>query len=421
MPIFSTSYFDNAVMNPVYGPAGYGLFQLNDMGASRSYVPCIAQNYNVTSDYRNWTINIRNDVHFQDGENLTVNDVNFTLRTYMTPAISSPLYPLFVKVFGSNESIVVANSSAIKINLLQPYAYVMDLLSVPILPRHILANITYDKWKSSPFNTGMSSSPATLYRLSNGTQVELKGPVGAGPYRYIGYDSATKIYHLQKFSNYFNKTALEARGLFQIPDYYVKVINSAQLALQQLLSGRVHVIDMQYHVELLSSLNVNAVSPEKIVTFPSLNVQELGFNMRNPIFGTGLQTPVGLNNSSNAAEAARHVRKAISYAIPRLEIVQQLLQGYGLPGKTSVFCPLSEGYDPTTPSYGYYNMTQAAQELVSAGYQPSPLMSSLWDAYGTLIILIITAIILVTTAVILRRTGWISRMRKQGIQEKMLK
>jgi ABC-type transport system substrate-binding protein len=267
----------------------------------------------------------------------------------------------------------------------------------------------------------MSSSPATLYRLSNGTQVELKGPVGAGPYRYIGYDSATKIYHLQKFSNYFNKTALEARGLFQIPDYYVKVINSAQLALQQLLSGRVHVIDMQYHVELLSSLNVNAVSPEKIVTFPSLNVQELGFNMRNPIFGTGLQTPVGLNNSSNAAEAARHVRKAISYAIPRLEIVQQLLQGYGLPGKTSVFCPLSEGYDPTTPSYGYYNMTQAAQELVSAGYQPSPLMSSLWDAYGTLIILIIAAIILVTTAVILRRTGWISRMRKQGIQEKMLK
>jgi ABC-type transport system substrate-binding protein len=389
------------------------------MGPLRGYVPCIAQNYNVSSDYRNWTINIRNDVHFQDGENLTVYDVNFTLRAYMTPAISSPLYPLFVKVFGSNESIVVADSSAIKINLPQPYAYVMDLLSVPILPRHILANISYNNWKSSPFNTGMPSSPPTLYWLSNGTQVELKGPVGAGPYRYVGYDSATQTYHLQRFSNYFNKTSLEASGLFQIPDYYVKVINRGDLALQQLLSGQVHVIDMQYHVELLSTLN--AVSPEKIVTFPFLNVQELGFNMRNPIFGTGLQTPVGLNNSSNAAEAARHVRKAISYTIPRLEIVQQLLQGYGSPGKTTVFCPLSESYDPTTPSYGYYNMTQAAQELILAGYQPSPLVPSLLDAYGTLIILIIAAIILVTTAVILRRTGWISRLRKQGIQEKRLK
>jgi ABC-type transport system substrate-binding protein len=182
----------------------------------------------------------------------------------------------------------------------------------------------------------------------------------------------------------------------------------------------VDVVDMQYHLELYSSLS-SSVPSNEIVTFDSLEVQELGFNMRNPIFGTGLSTPVGMSNSSNAAEAAADVRKAISYAIPRLDIVQQLLHGYGSPGKTSVFCPLSEGYDPSTPPYGYYNMTQAAQELVLAGYQPSPLVPSFWDEYGTIVIVVIVAVVIVATLMILRKTGWMSKLRKQGIQEKSLK
>jgi ABC-type transport system substrate-binding protein len=419
MPIFSTSYFDDAVMNPIYGPAGYGLFQLNNMGASRSYVPCMAQSYVASSDYRNFTITMRSGVRFQDGENLTAYDVNFTLRAYMTPEVGSPMYPLFVNVFGSNDSIEVMNSSTIEIHLPRPYAYIMDLLSVPILPEHILANIAYDKWKTSPFNTGVPSSPPTLYSLSNGTQVALNGPVGAGPYRYIGYDSATQTYHLQKFGDYFNATSLEAAGLFEIPNYYVKVISQGQSALQQFLSGQVHIVDMQYHIELTNS-SASPLPNKNVVTSGSLNVQELGFNMRHPIFGTGIDTPVGMANSSKAADAARDVREAISLAIPRLDI-EKLLQGYCVPGKTLVFCPLTEGYDPSTPPYGYFNMTQAAKELVLAGYQPSPLQPSIWDAYGTVIVVIIVAVILLTTAIILRRTRWISRLRKPDIEERQLK
>jgi ABC-type transport system substrate-binding protein len=163
------------------------------------------------------------------------------------------------------------------------------------------------------------------------------------------------------------------------------------------------------------------VTPNEIVTFDSLEVQELGFNMQNPILGTGLGTPLGMSNPSEAANASRDVREAISYAIPRLEIVQQLLNGYGVPGKTSVFCPLSEGYDPTPPPYGYYNMTQATLDLELAGYQPSSLVPSFWDAYGTFVIIIIVAVALVITVLILRKTGWMSRLRKQGAPEKSLK
>jgi ABC-type transport system substrate-binding protein len=422
MPIFSESYFDKAVMNPVYGPAGFGLFQLSET-TPRRYLPCIADNWTVSPDYRNWTIHIRSNVTFHDDVQLTGDDVNFTLRAYMSPALGSPLYPLFVSAFGSNSSIYFVNASTVKILLPRPYAYAMDLLSVPILPAHILKYINYTKWRTSPLNTGIPSS----VQLLNGTQINLTGPVGAGPYRYIGYDSATKTYHLQKFGTYFNRTTLETRGLFQINDYYVKVINSGQTALQQLANGGVHVLDMQYHFELLaySYLGENLTSfihkcGGNLATFNSFEVQELAFNMRHPVFGTGLDTPVGKTSPSSAATAAKHVRKAISYAIPRLTVVQQLLQGYGLPGRTSVFCPPSEGYDQTVPFYEF-NMTQAAQELRLAGYEPAPLVAGFWESYGVLVIIVVVAILVVVTLVVLRRTGWASKLRKPGIAEKRIK
>ncbi len=424
MPIFSESYFDAAVMNPIYGPAGFGLFQLSNMTLSRTYVPCIATENPTSPDGKNWTIKVRSDVTFHDGANLTAQDVVFTLQAYMTPALDPPLYHLFADVFGSNASISVgADNYTVEIHLPKPYAYIMDLLSVPILPKHILQYIDYTKWRTSPLNTGIPSN----VQLLNGTQIYLTGPVGAGPYKYIGYDDATKTYHLQKFDNYFNRTALENRGLFQIKDYYVKVINSGQTALQQLENGAVHVLDMQYHFELLaySYLGENLTSfihkyGGNLATFSSFEVQELGFNMQHQIFGTGLGTPVGMANITKAADAAKHVRKAISYAIPRLIIVQQLLQGYGLPGRTSVFCPLSEGYNQTVP-FHEFNMTQAAQELRLAGYEPAPLVAGFWESYGVPIIIVVVAVLVVVTLVILRRTGWASKLRKPGIAEKRIK
>jgi ABC-type transport system substrate-binding protein len=184
---------------------------------------------------------------------------------------------------------------------------------------------------------------------------------------------------------------------------------------------------MQYHFELLaySYLGENLTSfihkcGGNLATFNSFEVQELAFNMRHPVFGTGLDTPVGKTSPSSAATAAKHVRKAISYAIPRLTVVQQLLQGYGLPGRTSVFCPPSEGYDQTVPFYEF-NMTQAAQELRLAGYEPAPLVAGFWESYGVLVIIVVVAILVVVTLVVLRRTGWASKLRKPGIAEKRIK
>ncbi|WXG44727.1 MAG: ABC transporter substrate-binding protein [Promethearchaeati archaeon SRVP18_Atabeyarchaeia-1] len=418
MPLFSSSYYDAAVMNPIFGPAGFGLFQLKDMLSTREYVPCMAQSFNASvSDPRNLTIVVRNDVRFQDGVKLTAKDVNFTLHAYMAPVLGSPLYPLFRSVFGSNSSVYIGpDNYTLEVRLPKPYAYIMDLLSLPVLPEHVLgnsSNLPYDKWRASPFNTGKPSTTPTYYWI-NGTRVELKGPIGAGPYKYSSYNETTRTYYLQKFSNYFNASALEMKGLFNASSYQVKVIDTGLGALQALQSGAVNILDMQYHLELLGSYLNDYIGSGVLVTFKSLSVQEMGFNMQHPILGTGIGTPVGATNATNAADAARHVRKAIALAIPRDQIIQQQLYGYGSPGRTSAFCPLSEGYDPSITSYAL-NLTKAADELRAAGYQPSPLTSGFLESYGTAILLIGVAVVIVVSIIVIKKTSLVSKLRKQTV------
>jgi ABC-type transport system substrate-binding protein len=412
IPLFSNSYFDSAVMNPIYGPAGYGLFQLSDIGGTKSYVPCIAKNWTVSSDYRNWTINLKNSVSFQDGVQLTGADVVFTLRSYMTPELDSPLYPLFADIFGSNSSVSLgANNLNVTIHLAKSYAYITDLLSVPILPEHILAYIPYSDWRTSPLNTGMPSN----VKLLNGTEVHLTGPVGAGPYSYVDFNATTHTYHLEKFSSYFNRTELESNGLFHVQDYYVKIVATGYNVTAQFYHGLVDVIDPEYHLDLLGSYFKSYVPLGKVANISSLSVQELGFNMRHPVLGTGMDTPVGIANSSNAAEAARHVRKAIAYAIPRQSIITDLLAGHGLPSRTSVFCPLNEGYNNSISFYEY-NLTKAENELRLAGYEPASIIPSFFESYGASILAVTIAAIAVIALFGLWKTKRIFKSQKPAMK-----
>jgi ABC-type transport system substrate-binding protein len=86
----------------------------------------------------------------------------------------------------------------------------------------------------------------------------------------------------------------------------------------------------------------------------------MAFNMRHPVWGTGTGTPVG------TAEAARHLRLAVDYAIPRQLIIDNLLDGYGTPGVTPCL-PTQLYYNASVPVRPY-DLVKSKQELALAGY-----------------------------------------------------
>jgi ABC-type transport system substrate-binding protein len=96
----------------------------------------------------------------------------------------------------------------------------------------------------------------------------------------------------------------------------------------------------------------------------------MGFNMNNTIFGTGVDTPTGKANPSQAAAAALDIRKAISHMIPRDLIISELQNGNAYPLASFLGPGWGVWHDPTlTPDS--YDLNEAASLLLKAGYAVS--------------------------------------------------
>jgi hypothetical protein len=198
------------------------------------------------------------------------------------------------------------------------------------------------------------------------------GPFGSGPYMYSGYDEQNLVHHLVKFNDYFRRAALESEGFYQIQDYYVQYIPGLTAAVAALRYGNVQVLDSQYHLE--TSLGVLDPAWSSYVAYQAFDVQELGFNMMNPIWGTGLGTPLGQAHPELAAEAAKHVRRAFEYLVPKDLIIKNITGGQASYGITTPITPITGLNDNIVPRNETIENARllAMQELREAGYNFLP-------------------------------------------------
>jgi ABC-type transport system substrate-binding protein len=250
----------------------------------------------------------------------------------------------------------------------KPYGYLdpylLTYLSVCMIPKHIFELIPPADWTTSPFNTGVGSIDV------GGTTYT--GPVGTGPYKWVSYDTVNQIVQLEKNDQYWNKTALEAAGLFVVEDYYIRFIVDKTSALAALKNEEVDMLDPQYQMQI----DVPTIDSAwgRVLSQVATGTQEIGYNNQHPIWGTGEDTPLGQANASRAEEAARYVRIAFDYAVPRQLIIKNLLAGFGEPA-AGYWAPTYE-YHNSSITARPYDLTKAAEYLEMAGYtvpaQPTP-------------------------------------------------
>lgn len=190
------------------------------------------------------------------------------------------------------------------------------------------------------------------------------GPIGTGPYVYMGTDSETGAVRLVRNENYWNKTALQSSGAFGGQEFNLQYINGGHAALEALSAGIVSIISPFYRIG-----DVDAVKKLGFgyVTKYVGEVAHLELNMQHPVFGTGIDTPLGQIDASKASEAARYVRQALSHLVPRQEIVDTVYAGEVTQAVMSGISPLAIGYDTSLEPYSH-NVTLAKQLLAQAGY-----------------------------------------------------
>jgi ABC-type transport system substrate-binding protein len=316
----------------------------------------------------------------------------------MSDDLASPVGAFVKEILGGPDNIKIIDEYTVEFDLPKPYAYFVSSIMARtgygmMIPWHVLKDIPLSEWKTHAFNTASGSYTVSTPGVGTGTYTAY-GPIGTGPYWYAAYDPTTFTNIMQKNDKYWNKAALENAGMFGIGMFYVQKVEDSDPAISGLKSGDVDVLDSQYHLET----KISSLDPAwgNYVSYDAFGVQELGFNMKHPVFGTGVDTPLGKQDPSKAAEAARYVRQAISHLIDRQSIISTILNGYGTPGVTTPITRVTAGFDTSLTPYSY-DVNLAKSLLAAAGYDTgvAPPAKGLLEQYGLYIAVAVVAVVVV--------------------------
>jgi ABC-type transport system substrate-binding protein len=273
-----------------------------------------------------------------------------------------------------SSSVVAINSTAYKFTIATAYVFTNPILTGTIpLPTHILASIPESQWDTSYVMTGQTDTPTTItwnkaQYGGNGSFAYFYGDMGNGPYVYKGYNPVSQVATLVKWPGYYNATGLQSLGWFGVTTAHVDSIVEKTGALASFANGQVNAMDTNYQFNPADEAQITSDAGYYTKTVSaSAGFQELGLNYNNPVFGTGTATPKGASDPTHAETYARDVRRAMSYLIPRDYIVQNLLQGSGVPGITEMPVTYANLY-PSGMTEDTYSPATAQQYLAMAGY-----------------------------------------------------
>jgi peptide/nickel transport system substrate-binding protein len=179
-PLFATTSVDVSVAKLIFS----GLFKISPEG---EIIGDLAESYRVDERGSVYTVTLRNNVFWQDGEKFDARDVLYTYSAIQNPAVRSPLRNSWneVKVTSLDDRTVVFTLP----NSLSSFPYA---LVNGIVPEHILAQVEGVDLRSSKFNT--------------------VSPVGTGPFKLskievtgTSKENRQERIALIKNDNYFDK------------------------------------------------------------------------------------------------------------------------------------------------------------------------------------------------------------------------
>ena len=314
------SLYDKIWMQGIYG----SLYQREQQ--TKLWIPQIATNISFSEDNRDITVTLNPNAKFSDGSLVLAEDVEYSYELHKTISVGSTSFAYYSHWLGPN-SISSIGTNIVTFNLTDTNPYVYDFLSCGIIDKSavqpIISMYGYDIFNEAPF-TG------------NVTNVLVKS---CGPFMLDTYNQTEGTIKLIPNPYYGDMVNCSSPLLEELHFVYVP---GKDAALSELITGSVDIIDACYD-PLLSDLEPAGIEGILVKTPQYI---ELALNMKHPVFGTGELTPPG------TPEAAIYVRKAISYAIPRTLIVDQICEGLAVPASSP--CPdLSPVHDEYLEPYTY--------------------------------------------------------------------
>jgi len=303
-PILSTDSVSSEIESWIFN----GLFKYDKDG---NITTDLASSYRFINEIT-LEIKLKKNVKWHDGNNFTAEDVLFTYNTIHNSKIYTPLSSNYKKV----TSIIAQDEYTILIKYKEPYFKALEIWMINIIPKHIFEN--EKDIMTSKFN---------------------KKPIGTGPYKLKELKLSQDII-LTVNKNYFGEVPKIEKIRYKfVPDITTSfyMLKQKQLDIGSLTPIQ---IDRQLDTEFNSSFNIY----EK----QSFGYGYLGFNLKNEKFKNKV------------------VRKAISLAVDRQEIIDILYFGYAKICN-GPFLPGTFAYNDKVQT-PLQNIEKAKELLKSLGY-----------------------------------------------------
>ena len=262
--------------DPINGWGRYGspLFQstLLKRDQDMNIINDLATGYEVSEDGLTWTVNIREDAKFSDGQPLTSEDVVFTFEKLMES--SSTVDLTFV------DSVTSKSDYSLEFKLKSPRStFISNLIATGIVPKK--------SYTSEYYQNPIGSGPLVLVQWDKGQQIIVK---------------PNENYYGQKPN--FNKITF----LFLEEDAAFAAAKAGQLDMT--------AIPPSYASQKIEGMKLTEVSSvdNRGIMFPTVKSGEADAD----------SNPIGNDVTSDLA-----IRQAINVALDRQAIVDGVLEGYG--------------------------------------------------------------------------------------------
>jgi peptide/nickel transport system substrate-binding protein len=294
------------------------------------FVPELATDWSPSEDGLTWTLTIRDDAVFHDGEPVTAEDVAFSMQLYKDTE-DFPYLPSYASYF---ETIEATDGTTVELTTAEPLGnFESNIVFMYVLPKHI--------WED----------------VEDPLEFENEEMIGSGPFMMADY-SQGEFTQLDANPDYWG-------GAPAIDGVIFQTYSNADARVSALTNGEVDAIS-EFPATAVPALN-NAENVEVHVADIGAggDLRDIIFNVVDP---DSCPVDEGGVCSGHPALQDVAVRQALAMAMDKQEIIDVALLGLGSQGVGLVPPGLGDYFIGTDADYAF-DVDAANQLLDDAGYE----------------------------------------------------